>query len=79
MTVDRQKRLHPPAGEAGLKAAIVAAVKFDDDCFRYFSYGRTEDYWENVIRAVARAAKDNPPHLETTYRDARNRVAYNMK
>jgi hypothetical protein len=32
-----------------------------------------------VPHAVARAAEDNPPYLETTYRDARNWVAYNMK
>ena len=48
-----------------------------DDCFKYFSYGG--DYWENVLQAVAQAAQDGPPYLETTYRDARNRVAYNMK
>jgi hypothetical protein len=78
-TFDRLKRAHPRAGDAELKAAIVAAVKFDDDCFRYFSYGRAEDYWASVIRAVALAARDNPPYLETTYRDARNWVAYNMR
>jgi hypothetical protein len=37
------------------------------------------DYLENVPRAVARAARDHPPYLETTYRDAENWVAYNMK
>lgn len=78
-TFDRLKRAHPQAGDAELKAAIVAAVKFDDDCFRYFSYRRVEDYWASVIRAVAAAARDNPPYLETTYRDARNWVAYSMK
>jgi len=31
------------------------------------------------IRAVERAAKAHPPYLETTYRDARNYVAYCMK
>ena len=49
-------------------------MKFDDDCFRYFSSDRG-DYWENV----ARAAQDGPLYLETTYRDARNWVACNMK
>jgi hypothetical protein len=52
----------------------------------YFAYplfsgrfGREGDYWENVVRAVARAAQDHPLYLETTYRDARNRVTWNMK
>jgi hypothetical protein len=54
-------------------------VKFDNDCFRYFSYSRGGDYLENVPRAVAKAARHNPPYLETTYRDAENWVAYNMK
>ena len=77
-TFDRLKRAHPHAQAAELKQAIVAAVKFDDDCFKYFSYGR-KDYLENVPHAVARAAQDNPPYLETTYRDARNHVAFYMK
>jgi hypothetical protein len=76
---ERLKRAHPEADDVEAKAAIVAAVKFDDDCFRYFSYARAGDYSESVIRAVARAAKDHPSYLETTYRDARNWVAYNMK
>jgi hypothetical protein len=78
-TFDRLKRAHPHAADSELKEAIIAAVKFDDDCFRYFSYGRGEDYLENVPRAVARAAQENPPYLETIYRDAQNWVAYNMK
>ena len=68
-----------PAYRAMAPIGKVPAVKFDDDCFRYFSYGRGEDYLENVPRAVARAAQENPPYLETTYRDAQNWVAYNMK
>jgi hypothetical protein len=78
-TFDRLKRAHPNAADAEVKQAIVAAVKFNDDCFKYFSYGRAEDYWDMVVRAVAQAAQRNPPYLETTYRDARNYVAYNMK
>jgi hypothetical protein len=73
---DRLSRAHPRATDEELKQAIIAAVKFDDDCFRYSSYGRAEDYWEICIRAVEHAAKDNPPYLKTTYRDARNRVAF---
>jgi hypothetical protein len=76
----RLKSAHPQADDAQARLAIIAAVKFNDDCFRYFSYGKGEDYLENVEPAVARAARDNPPpYLETTYRDARNWVAYNMK
>ncbi len=78
-TFDRLKRAHPCAADAELKAAIVAAVKFDDDCFKYFSYGHGENYLDNVPCAVARAAQNHPPYLETTYRDAENWVAYNMK
>ena len=78
-TFDRLKRAHPHATDAALKQAIVAAVKFDDDCFGYFSHGRAEDFWDMCIRAVAQAAQDHPDYLETTYRDARNWVAYNMK
>lgn len=78
-TFERLKRAHPQADDAEAKQAIVAAVKFDRDCFRYFSYGRADDYWETVIRAVARAAVDGPTYLEITYCDARNWVAYHMK
>jgi hypothetical protein len=76
---DRLGRAHPGATDEELKQAIIAAVQFNDDCFRYFCYGRAEDQWEMCIRAVERAARDNPPYLETTYRDARNYVAYCMK
>jgi hypothetical protein len=76
----RLKSAHPFADDAEAKRAIIAAVKFDDDCFKYFSYGSGVRYLDNVEPAVARAAKENlPPYLETTYRDARNWVAYNMK
>jgi hypothetical protein len=78
-TFDRLKRAHPQASDAELKQAVVEAVKFDDDCFKYFSYGSGENYLDNTPHAVARAARENPPYLETTYRDAENWVAYNMK
>ena len=77
-TFDRLKRAHPRVSDAEAKQAIMAAVKFNDDCFKYFSYG-VNDYLENVPRAVARAARNHPGYLETTYRDAENWVAYNMK
>jgi hypothetical protein len=78
-TFTRLRRAHPRATDDELKEAIIAAVKFDDDCFKHFSYGRAEGYWEMCIRAVERAAKDSPPYLETTYRGARNHAAYCMK
>ena len=78
-TFDRLKRAHPHAADTELKQAIVEAVKFDDDCFKYFSFGRAEDFWDMSVHAVRRAAQEHEPYLETTYRDARNWVAYNMK
>jgi hypothetical protein len=36
-TFDKLKRTHPHTGDAQLKAAIIAAVKFDDDCFSYLA------------------------------------------
>jgi len=78
-TFARLRRAHPRGTDDELKEAIVAAVKFDDDCFKYFSHGRAEDFWEMCVHAVECARKDNPPYLETTYRDACNRVAYCMK
>jgi hypothetical protein len=82
-TFDRLKRAHPHAADSELKQAIVAAVKFDDDCFNHLIKDGAKywegDYWDNVVRAVVRAALDHPLYLDTTYRDARNWVAYNMK
>jgi len=42
------KRAHPRAGDAELKAAIVEAVKFDDDCFKYLKWDG--DFWDCVVR-----------------------------
>ena len=78
-TFDRLKRAHPHAADTEVKRAIVEAVKFDDDCFKYFSYGRVEELWDMCVHAVSRAAQEHAPYLEITYRDARNWVAYNMK
>jgi hypothetical protein len=77
-TFDRLKRAHPRADDTELKQAIVAAVRFDDACLRFFS-SEGGDFWHNVVRAVARAAKEHPGYLATTYRDARNWIAFNMK
>ena len=60
-----------------LKAAIIEAVKFDDDCFKYFKWDG--DFWDCVVRAVAQEQRKHPGYLDTNYRDARNHVAYYMK
>ena len=50
------------------------AVKFYDDCSHYFKWDG--DFWDCVVRAVAQAANKYPFYLDTTYRDARNNLAY---
>jgi hypothetical protein len=71
------KQAHPQASDADIKKAIIAAVRFDTDCFRYFKLHG--DFWECCVRAVAVAAKKHPHFLDQTYKDARNHVAYYMK
>jgi hypothetical protein len=78
-TFARLKRAHPRAEDADIKAAIVAAVKFDDDCFRYFSKDPAIDYWQRCLFAVAQAQKRSPDYLDATYQAARNHVALAMK
>jgi hypothetical protein len=72
------KSAHPRASDAGIKHAIIAVVRFEDACFKYFVQDST-DYRERCVRAVARAAKESPFYLESTYRQARNDVAYYIK
>ena len=57
--------------------AIIIAVKFEDERFAHFDWNG--DFWDAVVRAVALAARKYPDYLDTTYRDARNNVAYYMK
>jgi hypothetical protein len=72
------KSAHPRASDDEIKRAIIAAVRFEDACFKYF--GRDgADYWERCVHAVALAAKESPFYLESTYQLARNDVAYYMK
>jgi hypothetical protein len=71
------KQAHPHASDSEIRRAIIAAVKFDTDCFRYFNLDR--DLWDCCVRAVALAAKKHPHFLDRTYEDARNYVAYCMK
>jgi hypothetical protein len=78
-TFDRLKRAHPQTSDTELKLAIIAAVRFDDACFAYFTVDST-DYWQRVVRAVALAQRqESPGYLEGTYQAARNHVAYYMK
>ena len=71
------KRAHPRADDEAIRQAIITAVKFEDATFEHFNWNG--DFWECVVRAVARAAAQYPDFLETTYRDARNNVAYYYK
>jgi hypothetical protein len=73
------KRAYPRADDTEIKLAIIVAVKFDDACFKYFSNDHMLDFWQRCVDAVARAEKENPGYLESTYQVARNYVAYNMK
>lgn len=71
------KRAHPNADDDAIRQAIVTAVKFASATEAHFRLDG--DYWECVVRAVAQAAVQYPGFLETTYRDARNYLAYYMK
>ena len=72
------KRAHPGADDGAIKQAIMTAVKFEDACFRYFEE-TTGEYWQRCVHAVARARKDFPGFLESTYQGAANDVAYYYK
>lgn len=72
------KAAHPRVGDAEIKQAISAAVRFEDACFKYFVWDGT-DYWDRCVSAVARAEQENPGYLESTYRLAANDVAYYNK
>ena len=71
------KRAHPHADDAAIRQAIIVAVKFEGATEAYFKWDG--DFWQCVVRAVAQAAAQYPDFLETTYRDARNNLAYYMK
>jgi len=73
------KRAHPRASDTEIKLAIMAAMKFDDACAKYFSTDYGIDFWQRCVDAVARAEKENPGLLESTYQYARNQVAYDNK
>ena len=71
------KRAQPRASDAEIRQAIIDAVKFYDDCEKYFKWDG--DFWDCVVRAVAQAQRHRPHYLDTTYRNARNHLAYVMK
>jgi hypothetical protein len=74
---DYLKRAHPRADDDAIRQAIITAVRFEDATFTHFSWDG--DFWDCVVRAVAKASAQYPDFLETTYRDARNNVAYYYK
>jgi hypothetical protein len=71
------KRAHPDADDDAVRQAIIIAVKFEDATFTQFNW--SGDFWDCVVRAVAKAAAEYPDFLETSYRDARNNLAYYYK
>jgi hypothetical protein len=71
------KRAHPHADDEAIRQAIITAVKFEGAAEAHFNWDG--DFWDCVVRAVAQAAAQYPDFLETTYRDARNNLAYYMK
>jgi len=71
------KRAHPRASDDAIRQAIITAVKFEGAAEAHFNCDG--DFWDCVVRAVAQAARQYPDFLETTYRDARNNLAYYMK
>jgi pyruvate/2-oxoglutarate dehydrogenase complex dihydrolipoamide acyltransferase (E2) component len=71
------KRAHPRASDDAIRQAIITAVKFEGAAEAHFNWDG--DFWDCVVRAVAQAAAQYPDFLETTYRDARNNLAYYMK
>ncbi|KJC55298.1 hypothetical protein UB31_02190 [Bradyrhizobium sp. LTSP849] len=74
---DYLKRAHPHASDDAIRQAIITAVKFEGAAEAHFNWDG--DFWDCIVRAVAQAAAQYPDFLETTYRDARNNLAYYMK
>ena len=71
------KRAHPHASDADIRSAIMEAVRFQDDCSRFFRW--EGDYWDCIVRAVAQAQRKHPHFLDETYHKARNYLAYLWK
>jgi hypothetical protein len=67
------KRAHPDTDDNALQNAVRAAVKFDQDCRRFFAYN-SKDYIEDVTVAVNLASKENPGFTEPTLTSAHTRL-----
>jgi hypothetical protein len=68
-TFDRMRRAHPNATVQKLKSAIRAAVKFDEDCVRYYSHN-SPNFLDNATNAIELAKSKNPGFQEKTYQFA---------
>jgi len=71
------RRANPDADDADIKRAIMAAVRFQDDCSKFLQWDG--DYWDCIVKAVAQSARKHPGFLDTTYRAAENYLAYLWK
>jgi hypothetical protein len=76
-TFERLKRAHPHASDDEVRKAIKSAVKLDQDCQRFFSYG--SNYGEDLRSAVEAARKANPGFQDETYRRAELRLGFLMR
>jgi hypothetical protein len=74
----RLEKLYPGARKKDLQQAIKAAVKLDVDCTQNFSY-KSQNYLDDVTRAVEIAKAANPGFQDTTYQAAWNSLATAMR
>jgi hypothetical protein len=74
---NRPQRARQNASDEAIRQAIITSVKFEGAAEAHFKWDG--DFWQCVVRAVAQAAAQYPDFLDTTYRDARNNLAYYMK
>jgi hypothetical protein len=77
-TLRRLKVAHPEAADQYLRGAVKAAIKFQNDCQRRFSYSKA-GLLADAIRAVEDAKVDNPPFGEVTYDRARGKLIRTMR
>jgi hypothetical protein len=68
-TFDRLRRAHPHATDQDLQNAIKAAVRFDNDCSRFFSYSDA-GLPADATLAVRKARLENPDFDDATYNSA---------
>jgi hypothetical protein len=72
------KSAHPDADDSVLQNAIRAAIKFDQDCVRFFAYN-SKNYIEDVETAVNRASDESPGFTEPTLKRAHSRLCWAMR